>query len=70
MNGDKRAAVRVTVDPARCVGSGTCIATAPALFDMSDAGTAEPLRAVLKPNAKLDEAVSRCPAGAIEVTSN
>jgi ferredoxin len=70
MNGDKRASVRVTVDPARCVGSGTCIGTAPGLFDMSDAGTAEPMRAVLNPDAKLDEAVSRCPAGAIEVTSN
>jgi ferredoxin len=68
MIGEERAAVQVTVDPARCVASGTCIAIAPTLFDMSDTGTAEPLRAFLAPNAKLDEAVSRCPAGAIEVT--
>jgi ferredoxin len=62
---DERVAVRVTVNPELCVGSGTCMAIAPALFDMGDAGTAQPLQSLAEWNAKLDEAVSRCPTGAI-----
>ncbi len=68
MSGDERVAVRVTVDPELCFGSGTCMAIAPVLFDMGDAGTAQPLRSVVERSAKLDEAVSRCPTGAIEAT--
>jgi ferredoxin len=63
---DERVAVRV--DPELCMGSGTCIAIAPALFDMGDAGTAQPLQSVVESRAKVDEAVSRCPTGAIEAT--
>ena len=69
MSGDERVAVRVTVDPQLCLGSGTCMAVAPALFDMDDAGTAQPFQSVVeRRSAKLDEAVSRCPMGAIEAT--
>jgi ferredoxin len=68
MNGETGAAARVTIDPERCLGSGTCVAVAPALFDMSDAGTAQPLQAVVERDAKLVDAVSRCPTGAIEVS--
>jgi ferredoxin len=60
--------VRVTVDPELCMASGTCMSVAPALFDMGDAGTAVPLRPVVERSAKVDEAVSRCPTGAIDVT--
>ena len=59
--------VRVTVDPELCMGSGTCMAVAPALFEMSDGGTALPLQRVVW-SAKLDEAISRCPTGAIAVS--
>lgn len=59
---------RVTVDPELCVGSGTCIAVAPALFEMSYGGTALPLQPVVGWSAKLEEAVSRCPTGAIAVS--
>lgn len=68
MSDAERNAVRVTVDPALCMGSGTCMAVAPALFDMSDTGTAQPLQAVVWRGGKLDEAASRCPTGAIGVT--
>ena len=68
MSGAGRTAVRVTVDPELCMGSGTCMAIAPALFEMGDAGTAQPLRSVVERSAKVDEAVSRCPTGAIEAT--
>ncbi len=61
--------MRVKVDPELCLGSGTCMAVAPALFEMGDAGTAQPLQSVVEPrSAKLDEAISRCPTGAIEAT--
>ena len=59
---------RVTVDPELCVGSGTCIAVAPALFEMSDGGTALPLQRVVGWSAELDKAVSRCPTSAIAVS--
>lgn len=65
---DERVGVRVTVDPELCMGSGTCMAVAPALFDMGDAGSAQPLQSVVERSAKLDEAVSRCPTGAIVAT--
>lgn len=67
MNGEKRAAARVTIDPQVCLGSGTCIAVAPALFEMGDAGTTQPQRSVVEWRKELDEAVSRCPT-AIEVS--
>ena len=68
MSGPRQNAVRVTVDAESCVGSGTCIAVAPALFDMGDDGTAIPLQPFAERSAKLDEAASRCPTGAIEST--
>ena len=35
MSGAGQAAVRVTVDPELCMGSGTCMAVAPTLFEMA-----------------------------------
>jgi ferredoxin len=61
-------AVRVAVDPKLCMGSGTCMAVAPALFEMGHDGTAIPLRSLVEQSAKLDAAVSRCPTGAIGAT--
>lgn len=68
MSGAGRTGMRVTVDPDLCVGSGTCMAVSPTLFDMGEDGTARPLQLVVERGPKLDEAVSRCPTGAIEVT--
>jgi ferredoxin len=68
VSGAGQNAVRVMVDPERCMGSGTCIAVAPALFEMGDDGTATPLRSLSEPSTKLDQAVSRCPTGAIGTT--
>ena len=39
-----RTAARVKVDPELCMGSGTCLAVAPALFEMGENGAARPLR--------------------------
>ena len=65
MNGGGQNAVRVMVDPELCMGSGTCMAVAPALFEMGDDGIATPLQSLSERSAKLDQAVSRCPTGAI-----
>jgi ferredoxin len=68
MNRAARTAARVTVNPELCMGSGTCMVVAPALFDMGDDGTARPLQSVAERSAKVDEAISRCPTGAIKTT--
>ena len=67
--------MRVTVDGARCVGSGTCVAIAPDLFALDD-GRARVLDPG-EPGARTDrdddrtaddveEAVESCPVQAIE----
>ncbi|KHO19488.1 ferredoxin [Mycolicibacterium setense] len=61
--------VRITVDRLLCMGSGTCLAVTPALFDMGDDGAAYPSKPVVEPGPKLAEAISRCPTGAIQVMS-
>ena len=56
--------VRVTVDPELCMGSGTCMAIAPEVFDM-DEGAAYPRQDRVEPSSTLKAAISRCPAAAI-----
>jgi ferredoxin len=65
MSSPGRTKVRITVDREICTGSGTCIAVAQTLFDIGDDGTAYPQQSVVEPTMKLDEAISRCPTGAI-----
>ena len=58
---------RVEVDRDRCVGSGTCEALAPAVFEVDDEG----VLAVLRPEPGADEladvgdAVTACPTRAL-----
>jgi ferredoxin len=59
---------RVLVDRERCVGSGTCEALAPDLFEVGDDGVVE----LLRPNPADDDdavrdAVSACPTGALSL---
>jgi ferredoxin len=59
---------RVLVDRERCVGSGTCEALAPDLFEVGDDGVVE----LLRPDQGGDEsaardAVSACPTGALSL---
>lgn len=60
--------VHVTVDPELCMGSGTCIAVAPDLFDIGKEGTAEPRQPVTAASEQLSRAISRCPTAAIHMT--
>ena len=68
MSGAAGAATRVTVNSELCMGSGTCMAVAPTLFDMGDDGTARLLEPIVERSATVDAAISRCPTGAIEAT--
>lgn len=61
------APVRITVDREACMGSGTCLAIAPALFGIADDGAARPKRSAIESDTQLGEAISRCPTGAIVV---
>ncbi|KPI19085.1 protein of unknown function DUF1271 [Actinobacteria bacterium OK074] len=57
----------LTADPARCVGAGQCVLTAPRVFDQGDDGQV----IVLEPRPAADlvatvrEAVDRCPGRAL-----
>ncbi|MCB1286930.1 MAG: ferredoxin [Mycobacterium sp.] len=55
----------VSVDPEICMGSGTCIAVAPELFEIGEDGTARPRQPFVEAGQQLNMAVNRCPAGAI-----
>jgi uncharacterized Fe-S cluster protein YjdI len=54
--------VRVTFDPATCIHSGVCLATLPAVFDISRKRWIDPKAA--DPEAVL-AAVAECPSGAL-----
>ncbi|MEU6970850.1 ferredoxin [Kitasatospora aureofaciens] len=61
--------MRITLDQDRCCGAGTCVLTAPEVFDQRDDGIAVLLDA--DPPAGLAtsvrDAAARCPAAAIRV---
>jgi ferredoxin len=56
--------VRVAVDPARCVGSGTCVGIAPDHFELHG-GVAQPRQATVVRSEELLDAVDSCPVAAI-----
>jgi ferredoxin len=60
---------RVQVDRERCVGSGTCEALAPDLFEVGDDGIVELLRPPASDgdDAAASDAVSGCPTGALSL---
>jgi len=57
----------VSIDEDVCIGSGTCVQIAPAVFELSDEGVAQ----VIDPNATeladLHRAEDSCPVAAISV---
>ena len=59
---------RVLVDRERCVGSGTCEALAPDLFEVGDDGVVEVLRAdPTGDDEAARDAVSACPTRALSL---
>ena len=59
--------VRVTVDPARCIGCGMCVALAPDLMAMGPHRKAFAKRDVVNWGPSDGDFVHHCPTGAIEV---
>ncbi|MFB7948859.1 ferredoxin [Kitasatospora phosalacinea] len=57
----------VTVDRARCIGSGLCARTAPADLALAPDGRATPARPATAASAELTEAAEMCPVEAIAV---
>lgn len=56
----------VTIDESACVGCGSCEALCPAVFTMTDRGTAEPIAEATEENKPdVEEAMKMCPASCI-----
>ena len=60
---------RVQVDRERCIGSSSCEAVAPDLFEVGDDGIVEVLRPLngTAARALADDAVQTCPARALSL---
>ena len=59
--------LHVFVDPELCIGSGTCVHTAPGAFELDDDGVADVVDQDAAPEDKLRQAARSCPTGAITV---
>lgn len=62
--------MRVTVDPSLCQGYGNCVAAAPDVFDLDDAGQAVVLKAAIDAPAEqgaVRAAIPLCPVSAIKL---
>jgi ferredoxin len=58
--------LRAEVDADLCIGSGTCAALEPTLFEMGDDGIAYPLQDEADAE-RLQTAADLCPSGAIKL---
>jgi ferredoxin len=65
--------MQVKADPAKCVGSGQCVMTAPEVFDQSDEdGTVVVLDTTPPPSAhgRAKQAAAMCPGTAITLLAD
>jgi ferredoxin len=60
---------RIGIDHDACIGSGTCVASAPLVFRLNDAGQAEVIAFELATIELAREAAADCPSEAISVTT-
>lgn len=58
---------RVLIDRDVCVGSGTCISTAPAHFALDEEDKSDPRQPVIAADEDVVAAVAMCPTAAIRV---
>jgi ferredoxin len=63
----ERNRIHVEVDRDLCIGSGDCVATAPAVFELDDEGKAVVLDPDAAPQEEVLEAARNCPVTAIFV---
>jgi ferredoxin len=60
-------ALRVWIDHDICVGNGTCLTIAPAVFRHNDSRQSEVIDAAGAPESVILHAAANCPVGAIRV---
>lgn len=60
-------ALDVRVDPARCIGSRTCVNRAPGVFRLDDTGVAVVVDPEAAPEEAVLDAAADCPTAAILV---
>jgi ferredoxin len=60
--------VKVTIDPARCSGSGNCCYWAPSVFDLGDDGIAVVVGDPKDHEPRVREAAQHCPTQAIALS--
>jgi ferredoxin len=58
---------RVSVDPDRCIGSGTCEAITPEQFTLTSSRLSVATEALIEPDEAVAEAAEMCPAAAIVI---
>jgi ferredoxin len=61
------AKLSITVNKTRCIGSGDCVETAPAVFQLDDAGKSEVIDAAGASDPVIVSAARSCPVKAITV---
>ncbi len=61
------AKLMITVNQARCVGSGDCVETAPAVFQMDENEKSQVINPAGAPDATIVAAARGCPVKAITV---
>ena len=61
------AKLSITVNQARCIGSGDCVETAPSVFQLDASGKSEIVNATGAPDATILSAARSCPVKAITV---
>ena len=61
---------RVSIDEDVCIGSGTCVGIAAAVFELNDEGVAQVLDPTAADLGDLQRAEDSCPVAAISVEEN
>ncbi|MGO9449931.1 MAG: ferredoxin [Candidatus Binataceae bacterium] len=62
-------ALKITVNKTRCISSGDCVETAPAVFQLDDNEKSDVVNATGAPDATIIAAARSCPVKAITVVN-
>ena len=62
--------MKVTIDPAKCSGSGNCVYWAPAVFDLGDDGIAVVVGDPSEHAERVRVAAQHCPTSAITISAD
>jgi ferredoxin len=63
------AKLKITVNKQRCIGSGDCVETAPAVFQLDDDGKSEVQNPTGAPDGAIIAAAKSCPVKAITLVN-